>query len=209
MSQIIEIPCGMVNCYLIAGKDQSVLVDTAGASSRQKVYDAVKGYKVTLIVLTHGHYDHIQNAAYLAGKLNAKVAMSEDDYDLIKRPSAHKTYGRTIIQKASCSLSALMYPLLKIDPFEPDFFLADGQNLAHFGIDGKIVELKGHTKGSIGVLLNGGKDFLAGDALMNFSKIAEPFLFEDYGMLRASMDILMNSGAANIYPGHGHCYMKK
>lgn len=205
-NRIIRIPCGMANCYLIAGEEQSVLVDTGGSKNQKKVFDIVKDYNVTLIVLTHGHYDHIQNAAYLADKLNAKVAMSADDYDLIKKPSAHKTEGRTLLQKLFSASSALFYPFLKVEPFEPDFFLTGGQSLDEFGVDGTIVELKGHTKGSIGFLLNDSKDLFVGDAFMNIFNISEPFLFEDYEELKVSEKIIKNSCGKMIYPGHGTAF---
>ncbi len=204
--EITKIPCGMVSCYLIAGKDQCVLVDTGGAKNRKKVYDAVKNRNVSLIILTHGHYDHIQNAAYLADKLHAKIAMSADDRDLIINQSAHKTYGRTVIQKAFCYLAEHMNPSIKIDPFEPDLLLTDGQSLADFGIDGTIMKLEGHTKGSVAVVLNGGKDIIAGDTIMNFITLTEPFLFESYDALQNSMTKLKNSGAV-LYPGHGQKYI--
>ncbi|MEI6579930.1 MAG: MBL fold metallo-hydrolase [Eubacteriales bacterium] len=204
-SQIIKIPCGMANCYLIVGKDQCILVDTAGASSRKKVYAAVKNFKVTLIILTHGHYDHSQNAAFLAEKFGAKIAMSKVDFELIANPSAQKAAGRTILQKLSGLFSNLFSSAIKIDSFEPDFYLADGQSLADYGVEGKIVELKGHTKGSIGILLNNGKDFIVGDALMNFFKVTEPFLFENYDDLCRSMNIIKDTGA-DVYPGHGKSY---
>ncbi|HOU10920.1 MAG TPA: MBL fold metallo-hydrolase [Clostridiales bacterium] len=203
--QIIRIPCGMVNCYLIVGQGQCVLVDTGASNSRKKVYDAVKDYPVSLIVLTHGHYDHIQNAAYLAEKLNAKIAMHADDAELIANQAAQKACGRTPVQKISALFSNLAPSAVKIDPFRPDFFVSGGQTLEQYGIDAKIIELKGHTKGSIGILVNGGADFIVGDAMMNIFKVTEPFLFVNYDDLRASMKIIEDSGAT-VYPGHGRSY---
>jgi hydroxyacylglutathione hydrolase len=203
--QIIRISGGMANCYLIVGDGQCILVDTGGANYRKKIFEAVKDYPVTLIVLTHGHYDHIQNAAYLADRLGAKIAMHKDDVELITNPSAQKAAGRSLIQKLFVRFSVLMSPVTKIEPFEPDFLLTNGQDLEDYGVDGKIIELKGHTKGSIGILLNNGADFIVGDALMNFFKVTEPFLFENHDDLRASMKIIEDTDA-KIYPGHGKCY---
>lgn len=202
-NKIMTIPCGMVNCYLIIGPEQCILVDTGTVNNRKKLYEAVQKYNITFIILTHGHYDHSQNAAYLSKKLGAKIAMNKDDYDLIKNPAAHKTYGRTLVQKVSSFFSSTMGSLVKIEPFEVGIPLSDGQSLADFGIDGNIVVLKGHTKGSVGILLNQGRDFIVGDAMMNIMHMTEPFLFEDYHLLQESTDTIKNSGAVNIYFGHG------
>ena len=36
-----------------------------------------------LLILTHGHIDHAQNAAFLSKELNIPIAMHKDDVDLI------------------------------------------------------------------------------------------------------------------------------
>ncbi len=203
-NEIITIPCGMVNCYVIIGDGQCILVDTASSAYRSKLYKAIKDYNITLIVLTHSHYDHIQNAAYLSEKFNAKIAIHEGDCDLIANQAAHKTSGRSMIQKFSSFFSNIMGSFIKTEPFKPDFFLTAGQSLAEFGVNCEIIELKGHTKGSAGILLNNGKDFIVGDSCMNIFSFSEPFLFEDYGALNTSINIIKNSCAETIFFGHGN-----
>lgn len=53
-----------------------------------------------------------------------------------------------------------------LDIFEPMVYLQDGDNLNEYGVDAKVVELPGHTEGSIGLEIEGDKLFV-GDALMN------------------------------------------
>ena len=82
MTRIKRIPCGMVNCYLLTGKDGAVLVDTGETGYEEKILEACAGKNVRLIMLTHGHIDHIQNAAYLARELKAPIGMNEKDLAL-------------------------------------------------------------------------------------------------------------------------------
>lgn len=83
MYDIVKIKAGS-NCYLVSENDSSILVDTGLKGNEQKILNACEGKNVTLIVLTHGHIDHIQNAAYLANQLQVPIAMHEKDVALIK-----------------------------------------------------------------------------------------------------------------------------
>ena len=48
-----------------------------------------------LIVLTHGHMDHCQNAAYLANALKIPVAMSKKDINMIPDNRKQKMSAKT------------------------------------------------------------------------------------------------------------------
>lgn len=60
---IQQIKCGNVNCYLITEGNHSILVDTGRVAYKEKILKFCKGANVQLIVLTHGHVNHIQNGA--------------------------------------------------------------------------------------------------------------------------------------------------
>lgn len=202
---IVIIRSGFATCYLIRGEEQSILVDTCGTDGREKVYNAVKDANVSLIVLTHGHYDHIQNAAWLANALGAKIAMSEADYAMINDQNAQQAYGRSLIQKISVFI-ARNGPGTVIDFFEPDFFLSDGQSVSGYGVDFSVIGLPGHTNGSIGIYIDDGNYLFAGDACMNLFILTEPLLFTDYDALLHSMDLVRNSQARIVFFGHGFPY---
>ena len=70
-----QVRCGTVNCYLVSQGDSAILVDTGEAKYREMILEKCRAKHVKLIVLTHGHYDHAQNAAWLAGQLGAPIAM--------------------------------------------------------------------------------------------------------------------------------------
>ena len=67
METIQQIRCGSVNCFLVQSGRAAILVDTGRAAYREKVLRACRAREevsVRLIVLTHGHIDHVQNAAF-------------------------------------------------------------------------------------------------------------------------------------------------
>lgn len=202
---IVIIRSGFATCYLIRGEEQSILVDTCGTDGREKVYNAVKDANVSLIVLTHGHYDHIQNAAWLANALGAEIAMSEADYAMITDQNAQPTYGRSLIQRISVFIARNGTGTV-IDTFEPDISLSDGQRVSGYGVDFSVIGLPGHTNGSIGIFIEDGNYLFAGDACMNLFILTEPLLFSNYNELLNSMDLVRNSQAHTVFFGHGFPY---
>ena len=66
MIEVHRIPCGNGNCYILEEKGNAVLVDTGKIEYQQKIEKQIRSFPVKLIVLTHAHFDHCQNAAYFS-----------------------------------------------------------------------------------------------------------------------------------------------
>ena len=71
---------GTVNCYLLRTAKGHILIDTGPAGGRKVLVRALDagGFRpggLTLIVLTHGDFDHTGNAAYLRDRYGARIAM--------------------------------------------------------------------------------------------------------------------------------------
>ncbi len=97
-----RICCGSVNCYIVSYGKNAVLVDTGRERYRQKIWSACKPYDVRLLMLTHGHVDHVQNAAYLSNVFGCPVGMNRADIPLLKDNmlqslSAHDLLGRVVL----------------------------------------------------------------------------------------------------------------
>ena len=60
---------------------------------------------VSLIVLTHGHMDHCQNAAYLANALQIPIAMNKKDMNLIPDNRKQSLSAKTLFGKIVLSFS--------------------------------------------------------------------------------------------------------
>lgn len=201
MDSIEIIKCGIVNCYLIKGKEKSILVDTALYKYRNYIYNKIKDFNISLIILTHAHVDHIGCTKFLADKLNIPVTMHYDDYKLSKDNTIHKIYANSLVGNVLKLFSQLNFKT-KIQPFEPKIFLENNQSLKDYGIDAKVVSLRGHTKGSIGIIAND-KEFIVGDAMMNMTYITPSLIYENKKAMLNSVTKIKNSNAEKIYVGHG------
>ena len=66
MSTITRIKCKTDNCYLISEGRNAILVDTGSSQCLDLVIAECDKYDLKLIVLTHVHFDHAENAAELS-----------------------------------------------------------------------------------------------------------------------------------------------
>lgn len=172
-----------------------------GKKYREKILQKCKEFHVSLIVCTHGHMDHCQNAAYLANALHIPIAMNKNDMNLIPDNRKQSLLAKTFLGKIVLSVSLSSFEKDRLEVFEPTIYLKKGDNLNDYGVDAKVVELPGHTKGSIGVVI--GDNLFVGDALMNMFYPTVSMLYVDEQEMLSSAKYISELGEKTIYFGHG------
>lgn len=202
MALIERIQCGNGNCYVISEENNAILVDTSRTQYRDIILEKCRDKKINLIVLTHGHIDHIQNAAYLADALNAPIAMHKADYELAKNNMLEPLSAHSILGKFVLALSMRSFQKDEVPSFEPTVYICDGHSLENYGIHATVIELPGHTKGSIGIKV-GDSAIIVGDALMNIFYPSKSMLYGDRDVMEISAKKISNFENTTIYFGHG------
>lgn len=201
MVKIHRIAGGNVNCYIVADNDKAILIDTGRKKYREKILEKCKEFHVSLIVLTHGHMDHCQNAAYLANALHIPIAMNKKDINLIPDNRKQFLLAKTFLGKIVLSVSLSSFEKDSLEVFEPPIYLNNGDDLSDYGVDAKVVELPGHTKGSIGIEVE--DNLFVGDALMNMFYPTVSMLYVDEQEMLLSAKYMSELGNKTIYFGHG------
>ena len=201
MVDIHRIVSGNVNCYIVSDHGKAILIDTGRKKYREKILEKCQEFHVSLIVLTHGHMDHCQNAAYLSSALQIPIAMCEKDMDLIPDNRKQSLSAKTFLGKIVLSVSLSSFEKDRMEIFEPAIHLKNGDDLSGYGIDATIVELPGHTKGSIGVKI--GDNLFVGDALMNMFYPTISMLYTNEQEMLKSVKCISELGEQTIYFGHG------
>lgn len=177
------------NCYLLhwAATKEAVVVD-AGFGPRP-VIDRIAelGVTVRLILLTHGHLDHIGGLDELRGATGAPVLVHADDAPMLTDP------GR--------NFSALFGKPLTTAP--PDRFLRPGEDLLVAGERIGVRHTPGHSPGSVSFVLPG--HVLSGDALFAGSVGRTDFPGADFDTLAASIrrELFTLPPDTRVWPGHG------
>lgn len=201
-NQIITIAAGNENCYVLVNDKTAILIDTCSKKVRELVYERIKEFPIELIILTHGHYDHIENAKYFSDKFSAKIAMAPEDIELIKNPLARKICPRNFSGRMMLARYKKHVKRNKIDEFQPDILLHEDFGLYDYGFDAKIISLPGHTKGSIAVVSASGAA-IVGDTLMSMPNPTTALISENIEACNKDVDRLRDLSLLVAYSGHG------
>ncbi len=209
--QITPISLGIVNSYVL--KAAGVVAIDAGVRgqgdrlARALARAGIRPSDVKLIVLTHGHWDHIGSARDFKALTGAKLAMHEADRACLEQGLIRLPQGVTRWGKAFIGIQRLLRTTITIPRASVDVILGDEPlSLADYGIPGRILFTPGHSFGSVSVLLDSGEAFV-GDLAMNGFPLRRgpglPILAEDPAAVIDSWHRLLDAGARTIYPGHG------
>jgi len=211
MAEIVRIPLGADNCYLLREKG-TIVIDcgmqgTGGSFLRGLRRASVEPRDVQLLVVTHGHFDHIGAAHEIKTATGAPLAMHRKEREwlegpLIAIPPGTGPWGRL--------LSAAMRRFrdrITVVPAGVDIVLDnDGLPLEPYGISGRIVHTPGHSPGSVSVLLDSGEAFVGDMAMSAFPMRFTPGLpifADDVEELKRSWRLLLSLKVMRIYPAHG------
>ena len=225
-SEIKTINLGVVNCYLIRTDNGYILIDTGGRDPSHKNLSIIRDVleeelenagclpgHLNLILLTHGHFDHTDNCAYLRKKYKTKIAMHREDSDMVENGTIPDKKFRPYILKVitKCIMfftrnkAKIIEILNQFERFVPDLYVDEGFSLSEYGFDAKILHIPGHSKGSIGILTSS-CDLFCGDIMVNiFNKpLFNRFMADDnFNELDSSIERLKKLTIKTVYPGHG------
>ena len=135
---------GESTCYLITGSERALLVDSVNGYEDLKAITKTLTDLPVIVVNTHGHGDHILGNVYFdeAWLHPADFALHDEFFGYAKEEM--DKYGLK-----PCSLKALEI----------------GQIFDLGGVQLEVVDLKGHTAGSIGLLDKAARIIYTGDGL--------------------------------------------
>ncbi len=182
-----RVPVGMLdtNCYILKSPDSRNAVVIDPGADLTVIQDALHRADAVcrLILLTHGHFDHILAVGDLRG-INIPVGIHEKD--------AHMLTERDMF-------SALIpYDPRPFEPAEVTFSKEGEYSVA--GFDFYVIPTPGHTAGSVCYVFDG--VMFTGDTLFKNS-IGRTDLGGSESDLMRSLRIIKNlPGDYDVYPGH-------
>lgn len=178
------------NCYLVGCERtrQGVVIDPGDeAAVIQRAIEEAQ-LEITLIVLTHYHFDHIAAAAPLREATGAPVAIHADEAELLQNPPA---------------LFRFFQP--RIPTLQADRLLRDGERITVGDLAMQVLHTPGHSPGGISLHLPAEGVVFCGDTLFREGIGRTDFPGGDMGTLEASIRqrLYALDDETVVYPGHG------
>lgn len=138
-----------VFCYLIGDEEsrEAVLIDPSSDFEKINAVISRYNFKVTKIINTHGHFDHIGGNRYFTKKTGAKLMIHEEDYYFLSK-NVNRLYafikgGRFVSQEVR--------------------LLKDGDIITVGQGEIRVIHTPGHSPGSICLYYDG--NLFTGDTL--------------------------------------------
>lgn len=209
--RITPIPLGFDTCYVL--RATGVIAIDAGAPGKGRqfarglAHAGIQPSDVRMIVLTHGHWDHVGSAGEIKALTGGTLAMHQADRACVEQSLTPLPPGVTTWGKVFIAIHRLFLPVIKIPAASVDLVLGDEAfSLQQYGIPGRILHTPGHSSGSVSVLLDSGEAFV-GDLAMNKFPLrlspGLPIFAEDSNAVIESWRLLLKAGARTVFPAHG------
>jgi len=176
------------NCYVVgdeSSKDGMIIDPGAEADQIMRVVEDL-GLNIKLIVLTHGHMDHVGALKEVKEVTGAQIAIHADD-----APSLQDNTMRHVFSRSSESLPP------------PDVLLKEGDTVDVGELHFRILHTPGHTPG--GICLSAEGIVFTGDTLFNFGIGRADFPGASYDQELESIRTKLMPLPDNtiVCPGHG------
>lgn len=208
---ITSVPLGFCQCYVLRG-DGIIAVDAGAPNHGYKLLralrsDHLRASDLDLVVITHGHWDHIGSAAEIKAATGAKIAMHRAEAAWLENSLKPLSPGVTAWGRILRAMHRPFMPLIDIPATDVDVVLDEEPfALWSYGIPGRVIHTPGHSTGSVSVLLESGDAFV-GDLAMNrlplrFSP-GLPIFADQPAAVIESWRSLLEQGAKTVYPAHG------
>lgn len=174
------------NCYLIEGEGGRILIDAPADCADWLSRESIK---VDYLLLTHGHFDHVVDAARIKCEHGCKVGYHRDGIEMLTDTSFFRRAGFE----------------LEIEPVEADELIGETDCIELMGLKFRVFLVPGHCPGSLCFLLEGEHLLFGGDVLFAGGIGRWDLPGGDFDLLMDGLQhkILMLDDATVVLPGHG------
>jgi len=122
------------NCFYLA--ESGILIDAPQESAD---WLAEQGHKVKLLLLTHGHIDHVWDAARIQREHGCPVGCHPETVQMVAEPDFFQRFGFA----------------MEIETLTPDVMITETERRELGGVEFQVLEVPGHCPGSLCFFSNG------------------------------------------------------
>ncbi len=132
------------NAFLIRGPAGTILIDAPQGADQRFATG-----QIDFLILTHGHIDHITDAAAIQNRHGCQVGCHSDTVQMVTNRDFFRDWGFG----------------LEADPVQPGFLIQETAEVGIAGLSIQIFEVPGHCPGSICLYLTDHGLLFGGDVL--------------------------------------------
>jgi len=194
-----------VAAFLVRHRDGLVLVDSGFPGWQYAILTAAASLpqpnRISHVILTHAHADHIGGAAGIVEHMSAEVLCSATEQPYVEGRSLACATSRWV----SRGVLALSHHLTqsRVRRVSIDRTVADGDEICGL----RVVSIPGHTPGQIALVHEEDRVVLCGDALFNVrGRIGydpTPMMTVDPARAASSLERIACLGLPDVAPSHG------
>lgn len=185
----IYIPYVNTNCYVLSQCNDAILVDAGGDGNLIIDYIKKNNLNLKAILLTHGHYDHIE----------ALDNICEVYSDATLYANARE---KIVIENKN---NSLMEHELKKEVLEKINYINDGFDIDVIGTKIKMISTPGHTVGCCCYYVDELKILFSGDTMFKdtYGRVDLPTSNPKEIVMSFSNKLMKLADDVEVYPGHG------
>jgi glyoxylase-like metal-dependent hydrolase (beta-lactamase superfamily II) len=202
---VIRLTPARCNIFTVTRNGRTIMVDTGISFDRSRIAHALerRGLIPEAVILTHTHFDHAGNTAWLAAEYGAEVVVQEAESLFLAGGDTPIPAGTYAVTKGLVSIGRKIGPVFRYDPCVADHVFSDQFDLNRFGINGYVIHTPGHSPGGATVVIDD-VIAIAGDSIIGTTpgKPFPPFA-DDVDLLILNWKKILDTGCETILPGHG------
>ena len=168
---------------------EGVIIDPGHNIDETKKYVNENEIKISKILLTHGHYDHILHAKEAADFFSALICCHPDEKEMMETPNMNFS---TRVSRTPVS-------------FSPDRLLQEGDNITIGSGSLKVIHTPGHTSGCICFYDEKNARLFSGDTLFleSIGRTDFPGSSTEAIIKNIKLKLFTLPPEVKVYPGHG------
>jgi len=195
------------NSYTFTTEHYRIFIDSALKSNEPNVLPLLEDGRKPIVLLTHGHWDHIGCNGLIKAH-GGEVWANEYDLPWLTDFDLHWRIGFEQFR------NEVTVPPERWDTFWSevgekvtiDRWVKDGEELHFDDVTVKVIALPGHSKGSVGYYLPEADVLFTGDALMHTGFFGGLAQYYDKDAYRVSMSKLAELNPGTVYTAHTPVY---
>lgn len=204
-TSVVRLTPARCNIFAVTRNGRTILVDTGISFDRSRIAHALerRGLIPEAVVLTHTHFDHAGNAAWLQAEYGAEVVVQEAENRFLAEGDTPIPEGTYAVTRGLVTIGRKIGPAFRYDPCVADNVFTDQFDLNRFGINGYVIHTPGHSPGGATLVIDE-IIAIAGDSIIGTTpgKPFPPFA-DDVGLLIRTWKKILDTGCETILPGHG------